>query len=542
MLKPLCSSMAFFLAVQPLTSVAQIEVTKDFKYELGKPYTVIDAPVKEYFRVSDGVIALKVDQDYYFVQKLSGETLTQTCMKEVRDFPKGHMLEHTMVFNDRVYVFYSTWDKATQTEELWVREVDTKTCGFKDKGRSIVKVNGKLAGTLVSQGWYTAGVTDKYAFNVSYGDEHLMVKYRKKPEERDDSKNKDVIGVVVFDSTVTEVWRREYTMPYTEERMDNLDAEVDAAGNGYVLATVREKDPKELARGAEMPSHIELFRFGAVTTEIEVTPIDLGTMYISDISLFEGADNKMLCAGYFRTEKKSTGAEGMFTFSVEKSGAIGHVKRHDIPLDLINEYISERAQKKNAKKEAEGNAEVGMPNLDMTMVLVEPDGGLVLIGEQYYAVYHSASQNRSAYYTYHYDNMLVTSIGGDGTLKWMKKLPKRQITLRPPGGCSFSYFESPSHMFLLFMDHVENMDLGVNEVPKAHSDGQGGFLTGYKLDLGSGAVTKTSILDTRDVKGMELYQVGINRVVDVSATEFLMEAYKKGKEDILVRVYLKEDK
>jgi len=41
---------------------------------------------------------------------------------------------------------------------------------------------------------------------------------------------------------------------------------------------------------------------------------------------------------------------------------------------------------------------------------------------------------------------------------------------------------------------------------------------------------------------MELYQVGINRVVDVSATEFLMEAYKKGKEDILVRVYLKEDK
>ncbi|MFZ1687934.1 MAG: hypothetical protein WAU70_10960, partial [Flavobacteriales bacterium] len=518
MFKKILSSIALLSCLQPITSRAQIEVSKDFKYELGKPYPVIDAGVKEYFRVSSGVVAVKVDKDSYFIQKLSGETLTQTCMKEVRDFPKGHTMDQMMVFNDRVYVFYSTWEKPTKTEELWVREVDTENCGFKGPGRSILKVNGKLSGTTVSTGWYNFGVANKYSFTRSFDDAHLMVKYRKKPEETDDSKNKDVIGVVVFDKEVVEVWRNEFTMPYTEERMDNLDAEVDADGNGYMLATVREKDPKELARGEEMPSHIELFRFGAASKDFDITPIDLGTMYISDISLFEGVNDEMLCAGYFRTQERSTGAEGLFSFSVGKSGAIGHVARHDIPLELVNEYISERAQKKNEKKEAEGKAEVGFPNLDMSMVLVEPDGAMVLIGEQYYVIYHSATQNRSAYYTYHYDNMLVTSISSSGTLNWMKKLPKRQVALRPPGGCSFSYFESPTHMFLLFMDHVENMHLAVNEVPKAHSDGQGGFLTGYKLDLGSGAVTKTSILDTRDVKGMELYQVGINRVVDVSST------------------------
>lgn len=524
----------------PVVASSQMLKSKDFDFELGKPYTVIDAPSKNYFAVPDGLVAVKVDGNKYFLQKMSGETLSQVCMKEVRDLPKGHALETFVEMEGRIFLFYSMWDKPAQTEELWYREVDTKNCGFVGESTNVLKVKGKITGYLSRRSMFSYSTEGKWTFIPSLDGQRLLVKYRKKPEERDDSKNKDVIGMVVFDKTMKEEWRSELTMPYTEEMMDNLDEAVDGEGNGYLLALVREKTKKEVKRGEEIPSHLEVLRFGAGATDFDAMPVDLPDMFLNGLRLFEGANGTMLCSGFYTKGRKAMGAEGVFTFAIGRTGAVQHVDTIDIPMDVINQNLSERAQRKNEEREQDDKS-VGIPNLRMERVLVKDNGGMVLIGEQFYMQQHTSRMGNSTYtyYTYHYENLLVTSISPSGQLEWMKKFPKRQVTKNASGGgCGISTFETADNLYILYMDNVKNMNLADNKMAETHSDGQGGFLTAYKVDWATGEPMKTSILDTRDAKGTELFQIGIDRIVPINDTEFFMEAYKKGKEDVLVRVFM----
>jgi hypothetical protein len=307
---------------------------------------------------------------------------------------------------------------------------------------------------------------------------------------------------------------------------------------------VREKTRKEVGRGEEIPAHLEVLRFGSGAKEFDAMPIDLPDMFMNGANLFEGADGAMLCAGFYTKKRRVSGAEGVFSFSVGRTGAIEHVTTIDIPLSIINQNLSERAQRKNEERE-EDDKGVGLPYLRMEQVMVDEDGSMLLIGEQYYIRQHTRRMGNTSYtyYTYHYENLLVTRIGPDGQLDWMKKFPKRQFTENGSGGgCGVHTFQSGNALYLLFMDHEDNMGLADDKMAKVHSDGHGGFLTGYKVNMDTGDATKTSILDTRDAKGVELFQIGIDRIVAVSDTEFLMEAYKKGKEDVLVRVFLNEGK
>ena len=51
-------------------------------------------------------------------------------------------------------------------------------------------------------------------------------------------------------------------------------------------------------------------------------------------------------------------------------------------------------------------------------------------------------------------------------------------------------------------------------------------------------IKKISLLDTRDVKGMKIYQFSTERISSNSNDEFIFEVYKKQKEDMLIKVKL----
>jgi hypothetical protein len=165
----------------------------------------------------------------------------------------------------------------------------------------------------------------------------------------------------------------------------------------------------------------------------------------------------------------------------------------------------------------------------------------LLIGEQYFMRAHTRSTGNggsTTYYTYHYNDMLITKIAPSGALAWMKKLPKQQMGTNGRGGMSYTYIDGKSHHYFIFLDNEKNKDLTINEVPARHKDGAGGFLTAYKIDDITGQVKKEYILDTRDVRGIELFQFMTSRMVPVSSNEFVFESYKKKKEDVMIKVGL----
>jgi hypothetical protein len=73
-----------------------------------------------------------------------------------------------------------------------------------------------------------------------------------------------------------------------------------------------------------------------------------------------------------------------------------------------------------------------------------------------------------------------------------------------------------------------------------HSDNRGGFLTAYRLNNKTGVVEKVSIFNTLDIKEQyKLYQFQTGRMLPVSKDEFIIEFYKKQKEDVLIKIKVK---
>ena len=342
----------------------------------------------------------------------------------------------------------------------------------------------------------------------------------------------------VFDNGLNKISLQEIKMPHTEKQMDNIDYAVDSDGNAFVLSLVYNDEP--VKKDKKLTYFIELLKIKPNSPAITTMPVVLQGKFVNKLWLYETSKNKMVCAGYYNNEKDSDGANGIMLFNVSSDNKISGMINHEIPVEVLNQFVNERAQNKNKKKDKDDKAE--FEDLVLRSLLVQADGSILLTGEQYYSItttYYSQSGSRTIT-TYFYNDILACKINADGSLAWMRKLPKRQKGNAGRGGMSFKYMSGEKEHYFLFLDNEKNMKLSLNEYPAGHLDGRGGFLTAYKINDATGVVDKISILDTKDVQGVELYQFAVNRILPISKNEFVFEAYKKGKEDLMLKVNFKK--
>ncbi len=551
----------FYLLLLTVTfySYGQKELSADYSYTVSEPYQVYDSPKKFYFSDGNQILSLKPWKKSVVVQKFDVSTLKQISVKEYEDFPDNYVVEGMEQLQDKYYMFYSSWTgKNTEHEQLFFREINFETGEFTGEAVKLIDIDGRLAGTFASTAGVSApfvfglGVTDKFDFLTSLDGSKILVQYRRKPEVRNDKESYDIIGAEVYDKSLNKLWSREYTMPYTERRMDVEDFAVDSEGNGYLLAKVFHDDSnkdKKRRKDEEANYHMELFRLSKGSSEIEKTKIDLGDKFINGVSLFESFEGYMICSGFYTNglNNEFHNADGLYTFKITKEGKLIDEKSYEIPLEVLNQYVKNRTKKRNERKDEDGKAE--FEYMKLRDLVISDDGSLMLIGEQTFIVVHRSPKR--TYITYHNNDILVSKIDAAGNLAWMKKIPKRQIG-QPKmgevfdtskvyqGGMSYSYFNTNGNHYIVFLDNVKNIDLELDQIPALHSDGHGGYLTSYKINDGTGAMSKGSILDTREVTDdMEVYQFSNNRIVKTDDDQFVLEVYKKQKEDVLIKVDIK---
>jgi len=503
------------------------------KVTIGSPYGVIDAQQKYYFPKNGQILTVKMQKRNVMLQKLDAKTLKFLQIRTYDDLPKDIVVEKVMEFNDKFYLFYSLYEE--KTEQLFVREIDFKNGTFKGMGKRIISVEEKLSGTLVKTGFMSAGVADKFDFYASFDSSSLIIKYRLVPETKRDSKSYDVIGMHVFDKDLNEKWGNKVTMPYTEKKMDNLDYSVDASGNVYIVARVYNDDTTDKKRGDDVNYSIEIMKVAAKTGSITSTKVNIADKFVKTVWLYETAQNTMIGAGYYNKGNKPGNVDGVCFFKVRNDGLASDMKTYEIPVEILNQYASRKEKRKNEKREDDDEAEI--TNLILRDVKVQADGSILLIGEQSYMVTRTSYVNgRSSYYVvYYYNDMLVTKIDPAGKLAWMRKLAKRQRGAVDGGGMSYAYIGGKNAHYLVYLDNVKNADLPIDEEPATHVDGQGGFLTAYKVNDKTGEVKKITVLDTRNVEDFALHQFQTSRVMNTSLNTLVFESYKKKKEDILIK-------
>ena len=521
----------------PLVGISQNNSEQNFDIKIGKPYRVIDSPFKEYLEYEDVMLSFKLVKDELIVQKFNTKTLVQESIKTYSDFPDKFVIENIAILKNKCYLFFSLWDKIDENEQLFFRELDIDKGTFVEKGKLLFKVNGKVTGQMAGNGkLYGIQIVDKFKFEESFDDSHLMIKYRKKPGKRNDDKSYDEIGFHVYDFNLNELWTKEIQMPYHESQMDNLDYYVNEMGDCFILTTVF-KDHSgimKLEKGVAN-YHIELLKIEAGSDQITKTPIQLKSSLINSISLFQGKDNELVMGGYY-SDKDIENVDGIFSFSVDDKGVIANKFMYEFPVDFLNENASNKEVRKNERKDRNDKAEMSF--LSMKKIVAGDDGSVTLIGEK---AFTKTSQNgKMVTISYYFLDMIVSKIDSAGNLVWNKKLAKRQVGRDGVKDMSFEHFIHNNNHYFLFMDNIHNKNLSKFEPPKAHSSTVGGWLTAYVINSETGAVSKTYFLDSREVNGIQIAQFGTDRIIKTDEGDFVFEVYKKDKQDVLIKVNLEE--
>ena len=522
------------LTLLPYFVFAQIKLVNNTKVEVGKPYPVIDAMEKHYIPQNDELYTFKKFKEELFVQKFNTESLSLETIRTYTDFPEHYVIEHIGVFFDKCLLFYSVWDKKNNKEQLFYRELDMETGQFINKGTFLFSVNDKVSGQHSATGkFYGIEISDKFKFECSYDDQNLLIRYRKRPIIKNDDKNYDVIGLHVYDIWMNSLWEKEVKMPYTEGKMDNLDYYVNDKAEVIILARVFNDNSHEMKIVKGRANYrLELLKITKDNSNITNTSISLGAKMINSISLFQTNDNNLILGGYY-AEKKPGSADGLFCLNIDEDGKTLNKMTYEFPLSFLNQNATNKEERKNNRKGKKDKAEYVY--LFMRKIVVSADGSVTLIGEQSYSVY--VYNGRSSYTDYFYRDMVISKIDKSGKLLWNKKLPKFQKG-RDSGrnDMSFKHFFGNGNHYFLFLDNVRNKDLKRDERPKIHSSGQGGWLTAYIVNSETGDVSKSYILDSREVKGIAVYQFNTHRISKISDNSFVVEVYKKKKEDVLIKV------
>jgi hypothetical protein len=503
---------------------------------ISKPYGVVDADSKYYFSQGNEIMTVKVDsKDGVTIQKLRSDNLSFQKIKLYDDFPKMSVVEKVTEFDGKYYLFYSYWDG--EQEQLFSREINFAKGEFAGAGVKRLSVKQKIAGSLARAGFYRLNVVDKFDFYFSTDSTRLLVQYRLRPEVKSDAKSFDVIGMGVFDKELKAAWTREVKMPYSERKMNNLDYVVDRKGNAYIVTMVYGDDSTEEIGADGNPNYsIEILKMTSDGKDLLKYPVALADKFVKTLWIYENPKGFLVCGGFYNNGKNADNADGILMFRLSDEGKVLDVMTYEIPLEILNQYASAKTQRKNERKDEKEKAE--FQDLVLKEIRFAKDGSMLLISEQEFVKEHSSYSNgrSSVYFTYHYNDMLIAKISSSGKLEWMKKLPKRQTGGRGIGSMSYKYLRSGNSHYFLFLDNEKNRDLSVDKLPANHTDGQGGFLTAYKVDDINASIEKVYVLDTRDIKGEEVFQFMTSRIIPTGSKEYVFEAYKKKKEDILIKV------
>ncbi len=491
----------FLLAVSLIT-VCSYGQSNKFTFKLGSEY---ELPRKSedlsfFGNDKDGIVNLSLKKDQLNISRFDPKSLNQTGDKtiELPELTKNFNSETVVDFGANYYWIHSDWDKSAETESLYYDKIDAVSGKITVSNKKILETT-KMGGALASTGFYQFKITNKYQFNYDVDHKILLVSYRLFPEEKNDKKNYDKIGVQVFDDKMNKLWGGEYTMPYTEAIMDNNDFSVDAKGNAYMLAKVydsekRKEIDKETGKAAY---HYEVMKFTKDSKKMINTIISIEDYFIKEASLVENSLHDMVISCTYSKKSKGTGTDGIFLAMMDQNGKINKFKNgyYEFPLAELEKFESARSKRKMERK---GDYEA--PNLKVRNIVVESDGSVFIACEEYYIVTTTYTDSRgqtTTTYTYYYEDIIGAKISASGNFDWLRKIPKKQRGTRGRGTMSFKLVSDATGYYFLFLDNKKNMELEEDEVPKYHIDGYGGQVVVAKID-NSGVVTKELVFDTRE--------------------------------------------
>jgi hypothetical protein len=179
-------------------------------------------------------------------------------------------------------------------------------------------------------------------------------------------------------------------------------------------------------------------------------PVELDGKRIDRLFFSFDVKQNLLISGFYETKTSAGifnyyGISGSFFMSIDKESGEEKAKSfQDFDKEVLESFFSPKQMTKTPL----------LPNNFIPRQIIQKgDGGVVSVYEQY--SYSYSSGNGQAVEVTIYGNLLITNVNPDGTIKWVKVVPKNQIFIQRKASVGLGGgFVSASYMFNLKSDQT----------------------------------------------------------------------------------------
>jgi hypothetical protein len=411
-------------------SIAQ---SSDFKIVRGPEYEGKRSTIESVIgNTEEGVIVCRKEKKDMFLEILSSKATVVksvslsglTYKKLEKDFVGG------FIIGGNLYLRFSARDKKAKMLYTFIDKYNIQTLAFEENVRQ-EEIDLEASKSVY---WYGIGLgraLSEYGENGFHksNDSKYIVEY-----SSDFEKDKDTpenLTVSVFDSNMKEMWKKEYKMPYSNDNFQIVKVIADDFGNTHLLGKEYPEGRKKSKRGEQnYKYHVISFLDKGATMKDNV--LDLNTKFITDCTIGITNDQHLLTTGFY-SNKGMFSIDGAFSMTVDlRTQKVLGSNVKEFEKEFIQMGMTDREKKKSDRKEEKGK-DLEMPEFDLDHLVLLPDGGWVLLAEQFYITektFTTTSPNggtstRTVTY-FHYDDIIAVKMTSTGEIEWNAKITKNQ--------------------------------------------------------------------------------------------------------------------
>ncbi|PCJ00898.1 MAG: hypothetical protein COB15_02155 [Flavobacteriales bacterium] len=493
--------------------------------QIGKPYLYKNEKVKQYFSYEGGMLAVKASGGRVTIQTYDTDKLTLKKVKSFTNFPAGFVFEDCIELKGRFFLFYSNWDKNTNKQQLFAREIDLVNCDLKGE-KSIFNIEGKIKRTPISS-FANKLYPRRFKIITSLGKTNLAIIYIKS----DVNSSGGIECLNVFDVDLNIKWEKE-------------EWTISSSWPDYII------DSQE-----SIYSFTDNYLSSNISKNINITKYDANLNWVSSLKTIKLRENTMgkgkvievdrvvmYSGGYTNFPKKSlthnikynNKMNGIFYVDLTNWYKSSEIHYFDIPLKLINENISRVEINKNIKNELEGEVIVGMGELNPLKIERLKDGSLIFFREERSIKEHS-NQHGDLRPTFYYKYLLVSKVNKEGEHLWIKKLPRKFYSANKYES-TISFIQGNKNDYIVYIDNIKNLN-PTSSIPLMQN-GSDGYLSAFSINKETGNFKKVFLFETKKINKLNISDFKLSKIVSKTKGEFIFEVYKKKKEDVLIKVKL----
>jgi len=363
--------------------------------------------------------------------------------------------------------------------------------------------------------------------------------------------------MALYDSELKKIWTKDLSFPYKNRSISVQEILVTNEGKVSIIAffTPTKQDKRE---NSSLKDQIVFKIFGVTENNDELEEIQVKEQGFALNSchgiIVDDSSNDIVFTGFYTDEKikRSTlGVNGIYYIKLNSgSWQIDKIKFNDIEEKTLTKILmgsrtSEKAERKAKKAVDRG---YGIRNLYLQSIYVYGDGGVKMISQIEYVVQVCTTDPRTnstrCTNYYHSDQIVEFNLAGNGELKSTLTVPKEQVMTNASYLIGNIHLMGISNTYYIYNDHDYNYN-----PKKVARKSNNNFYFPYTASKKSrlcyvyfdtkGKAVKVPMMNNWK-QNISIYPNDYIRLDDKTIVTW--GKIRKGKERILLKIYLEENK